>query len=380
MQFIFPFLGEIVTFAVLVILILMWAPSASEHAVLQDEIAYQEGEIVRLEGLVKERRCNASLKEQIHRLTAKIEYLEAELQDAQGTAEADIDSLVEEHNIRIQELTARYNTECEEREVAASMNWAVEREVEELQQMIQELRKCTQNAFQQSSICERRQAAVITALQGHIKTAARLGAEQEANIRDLVEQVAAKENEKEEVAVLAEEIAMQSEAACEAQRKVHRRYIKDIKKKWAVAWNWASDERRELRARLEDLKEVDRRDNPFISTPNPLVDREDDENADEGMTDMLICTEDSLNSNPLVEEASLKSQPPKSTSLHWVPSPSKTLAGRRVVRKMALSANPLDSPFVFATNSVRFAPADVKYEKDRSAKRVKVDRARGVES
>ncbi|KAJ6602413.1 hypothetical protein DFH09DRAFT_1068821 [Mycena vulgaris] len=75
--------------------------------------------------------------------------------------------------------------------------------------------------------------------------------------------------------------------------------------RFSVAWNWASDERRELRARLGDLKEVDRRDdNPFISAANPLVDREDDENADEGMTDMSICTEDSLNSNPLVEEAS----------------------------------------------------------------------------
>ncbi|KAJ6541838.1 hypothetical protein B0H19DRAFT_326431 [Mycena capillaripes] len=38
------------------------------------------------------------------------------------------------------------------------------------------------------------------------------------------------------------------------------------------------------------------------------------------------------------------------------------------------SANPPESPFAFATNTVQFACAETKYKRDRSTKRVKLDR------
>ncbi|KAJ7471947.1 hypothetical protein FB451DRAFT_1251485 [Mycena latifolia] len=370
---------ELVIFGLLVILARVWLKNTSERAILEDEVAYQEREITQLEKLVKQGRRYAEREvnrlhvvvnrrqEAISLRTAQIEHNQAALRDAgelQQQTENEIDALlaeVEEKNIYIKQLTERYNTASEERQVAASLNWAMGREVEELQQTVRQLQNCTQRAIHQKSICEARQAAVIKALQEHIKTAARLGAEQEAKIRLLVEQVAAKEAEKEEVAGLAEELTMKSQAAYDAQRRAYKKYVQNMKTKWAAAWEWATEERRKLRAEA-DLKDVEGADASFVSMAN-LYDQEVDEDA--GMGDMSICSvlENVVDLGPPIERA----------KLGWVPSPSKTLAGRRLVRKIALSANPPDSPFAFATNAVRFAAANVDHTKDRSAKRMKVD-------
>jgi hypothetical protein len=206
-----------------------------------------------------------------------------------------------------------------------------------------------------------RQAAVIKTLQRRIKTAARLSAEQETKIRCLEEKIATKEKEKEEVVMVAEQLVMKTEAALDAQRRESKRYVKSLKKKWAVAWG----EVREMRSRLGELREVDNPDNSFISVGH-LFERE----VDDWVEDMSMCSV--VEGKPSLVSPT-NDTTPRPQRLPWVASPSK-LAGRCLVCKIALSTNAPDSPFAFATSAVQFAPVETKYTKDRSAKRVKVDR------
>ncbi|KAJ7912502.1 hypothetical protein B0H13DRAFT_1874741 [Mycena leptocephala] len=392
MQSIIP---SLVTLALVVVLILVLRAKTSVCTILEDETVYQESEICRLEKLVKKSRSRyvLGLEEETRWLHALVNhhqgdvaYLTAEVQRLQevlrGTVKlqevADlagnkIEALsvqveelsceVEAQNACIQDLTARYNKECTERAVVAAMNWAAEKENEELQQTIKELRRSSE--AHQDSVCEVRQAAVIKTLQRRIKTAARLSAEQETKIRCLEKEIATKEKEKEEVVMLAEQLVMKTEAALNVQRRESKRYVKNLKKKWAVAWGWAAGEVREMRSRLGELREVDNPDDSFVSVRH-LFERE----VDDRVEDMSMCSV--VEGKPSLVSPT-NDTTPRPQRLPWVASPSK-LAGRRLVRKIALSANALDSPFAFATNAVQFAPVETKYTKDRSAKRVKVDR------
>jgi hypothetical protein len=265
MQPIIPSLATLI----LVILILVLRAKTSVCTILEDEIVYQESEICRLEKLVKKSRSRyvLGLEEEARRLHALVNqhqgdvaYLTTQVQrlqevlrrtvklqevadlagnkiEALSVQVEELSSEVEEQNACIQDLTARYNKECTERAVVAAMNWAAEKENEELQQTIKELRRSSEGgATHQDSVCEVRQAAVIKTLQRRIKTAARLSAEQETKIRCLEEEIATKEKEKEEVVMLAEQLVMKTEAALDAQRRESKRYVKSLKKKWAVAW------------------------------------------------------------------------------------------------------------------------------------------------
>ncbi|KAJ7747651.1 hypothetical protein DFH07DRAFT_775972 [Mycena maculata] len=118
----------------------------------------------------------------------------AELREVADLADIVLESLgseVEEQKADIQRLTVQHNAE---RAVVASMNWAIEGEIKELQQT----------------------------------------------------EGAQKEAEKEEVAIFAKKIAFNSEATYKEERKknrLHRLYIKDLKTKWATGWVWVSDEK-----------------------------------------------------------------------------------------------------------------------------------------
>ncbi|KAJ7117889.1 hypothetical protein C8R43DRAFT_960554 [Mycena crocata] len=361
-----------------------WFPGSSELKTLNDEIAYQQTEITQLEKLVKKRR---PFEEEVERLytvayhyqenavdlAAEVDLLADRQTQVEDMAKSKIKALsaeLEDQKTYTQQLTARYDAECGESAMVKAMNWALEREVEELRKIVADLQRTAQDTEKQKSILEAGQMAVIKTLKEHVKTAAKRSIDQETRIRLLTEQVAEKEKENEEVAILAEELAIQSQAACDTQRRRNKEYVGNMKKKWAVAWNWAADEMEEMKARLGELASGGQ-DDSFISMADLF---DEDETAQEEMeeVDMSICSvlQDVAELSPASPQ-----RPVKPTTLPWVPSPSKTLAGRLLVRKIALSANPPDSPFAFATNSVRFAPADGKYTKDRSAKRVKVDRA-----
>ncbi|KAJ7485147.1 hypothetical protein B0H11DRAFT_2279405 [Mycena galericulata] len=383
MQTLFSVLEFLVALALLSLFALASPPSGLAHTILEDEITYQDTEIARLEKLVKTRHADVHrYQADVSRLTMEAHCLKtalrgtAELVEATELADAALEALsshVEAQTAWMTELTAQYNAECTERAVAASMNWAMEREIEELQQTVKELRECSQGVGRQRSICEARQTAVIKTLKEHVKTAARWGTEKETRIHLMEEQIAAKEREKEEVARIAEELAVGYQAAYDAQRRRSKQYVKDMKTKWAAAWEWASEERRELRSRLGELVDAD---DSFVSMANLFADSNDEnDNLNEELANMSICSviESAVQPSPLctVEK---RIPIPQARPAPWVPSPSKILAGRCFVSKMALSANPPNSPFAFATNSVKFAPADIKCTKDRSAKRVKLDR------
>ncbi|KAJ7485152.1 hypothetical protein B0H11DRAFT_2279410 [Mycena galericulata] len=218
MHALFSVLEFLVALALLSLFAQVSPPGGSAHTILEDKIAYQETEIARLEKLVKTRHADVHrYQADVARLTTEAHCLKTALR---GTAEL---------------ATAQYNAESTERAVAASMNWAMEREIEELQHTVKELRECSQGVGRQRSICEARQTAVIKTLKEHIKTAARWGTEKETRIHLMEEQIAAKEREKEEVVRIAEELAVKYQAAYDAQRRRSKLYIKDIQTKWATA-------------------------------------------------------------------------------------------------------------------------------------------------
>ncbi|KAJ6558151.1 hypothetical protein B0H19DRAFT_1070707 [Mycena capillaripes] len=377
----------------LLLVLMLLAKGTSVCTILEDEVAYQESEICRLEKLVKKSHSLAGLEEECRHLRSlvsrhqgdvaymksKVKRLQEalrgtkDLHDVAELAEIRLEELsaqVEEQKACIQDLRARYHAERTERAVADTMNWAMEKEREELQQTIKDLRKTSQDAVHQSSVCEVRQAAVIKTMQHHIKTAARLSVEQETKIRRLEEQISAAEDEKNEVVLLAE-IVMKAETAVNDQKSENRRNIKNLKKKWAAAWELVAGEMREMRSRLGELKEVADPDASFVSVVHLFEGRDNEEDVDDEMADMSMCSVlHDMKTNPMTPT---NARAPRLPRLPWVISPSK-LANRRLVRKISLSANPPDSPFAFATNAVQFAPTETKYTKDRSAKRVKVDR------
>ncbi|KAJ7782706.1 hypothetical protein B0H16DRAFT_465124 [Mycena metata] len=393
-------------FLVIVLGLLLWI-EISEATIIQDEVAYQESEIIRLEGLVKRKNDISTLKhENIHLLTRVIRhtaYLKYEIlrlrkvvrrveeqQRMERVGESDVDeqtlcdtkheealsahiqqqnTCIDGLNARIEELEKKHDEEKTERSVAESMKCALGQENVELKQTIAELRQSAQNSTQQR--VEKGQTAVIQTLQNCIKTAARLSAEQTTKIQVLEERIAEKHAEMEEVAILTEEIARRSQEAYDALRRANRHYVKDLKKKWALAWTWAAGEMNDMKMKLAELTKTE---DSVVSIAQIF---EVDEEAD-GTQDMSMCSVQQEEIGRRYPPNPVKHKEPQqslvtSIKLPWIASPSK-LATRPLVRKIALSANPPDSPFAFATNSVQFAPGETKMSRDRAVKRLKMDR------
>ncbi|KAJ7675489.1 hypothetical protein B0H17DRAFT_1207674 [Mycena rosella] len=222
---------DLALLALLIIVGRAWSQIAAVCTVLEQEIAYQETEFAQLEQLVKEgRHAVAGLESEVNRLNifdahlraefehlqAEVEHLQAELderQDAAERASITFDAIsveVHEMTVCIQQLMAKYNSERAERATAASMNWALGREIEELHHTVQEVHQCAHSTIQQRSICENLKR------QCYLKRVVSLD-------------------------------SLHLSCTCEAQRRASKKYIEDIKTKWAWA-EWAT-----LRARLPDL-------------------------------------------------------------------------------------------------------------------------------
>ncbi|KAJ6617935.1 hypothetical protein B0H10DRAFT_2218107 [Mycena sp. CBHHK59/15] len=328
----------------------LWQNGKSDRKVLEDEIAFQDAEIARLGALIRKYKILVDTKDrnkyvtgleeeavfldqEIHRLheliesmhleaatatsehegevaglNTKVAHLAAIVQDTGALrmltdkeqlleeAERDIESLsidVQKQNWVIEQLRARCDTECADRVGAESMTWALKREVEGLKETIVQIRRASsQSAVLQTSICETRQEAVIKKLQEHIKTGARVNAEQEAKIRALEREAAAKEEEKEELVKLAEEAIVKCEDAHEACQESHRRgratrkafrqQVRELRAEWAKVWMWAMGEIEQLRSKETSLtsSEVDKMEYQI----------ENDEEREEGLVDMSICS------------------------------------------------------------------------------------------
>ncbi|KAJ7039057.1 hypothetical protein C8F04DRAFT_1392531 [Mycena alexandri] len=280
------------TFHLVLVLGLLFWIEISEAIILQDEVAYQESEISRLEALVKRKNYILTLEHDNILLLAREIVRGKSSRVWRGVTESDIDdgticegegytttehedalsaeiqqqnTCIEQLNARIEELEKKHDEEKTGRTVTESMKWALEEENDELKQTIAELRRSTQNTTQQRSVVEKGQAAAIQTLQNCIKTAARLSAEQTTRIQVLEERIAEKDAETEEVAM----------RRTTALRRANRHYVKDLKKKWALGELTKVDDSVVSIAQIFEVEErgVD-----------------DEEEADDGAQDMSMCS------------------------------------------------------------------------------------------